>query len=167
MSANASPCSGQPGPARSFLRHGLSCVLLLGLHFPGPSQAQVYRCTDPTGATSYQSVPCQQHGQPLELDTRQPSDAERRLNEERSRQDNARLRRIEAEREASAELAREQHGQRRKNEQLAAERCRNYLAEAEQLERSGNRRSGSLRGEKDRDKARKLRDRHFSECFAR
>ncbi|NMG36742.1 DUF4124 domain-containing protein [Azoarcus sp. TTM-91] len=167
MSASASSRPVPAGTARALLRHGLSCLLLLGLHLPGPSLAQVYRCTDPAGTTSYQSEPCRQHGQALELDARQPSDAERRSSEERSRQDGARLRRIEAEREASAELAREQHGQRRKHEQLAAERCRNYLAEAEQLERSGNRKSSSLRGEKDRDKARSLRDRHFSECFAR
>jgi len=161
--------SAYPRPrfATSRLIQAILPGLLLSGLLAAPAQAQVYRCTDPAGTTSYQAAPCQQHGQPLELDTRQPTDAERRLSEERARQDGARLRRIEAEREAGAELAREQHTQRRKDETTASERCKSYLAEADKLERSGNRQSGSLRGEKDRDKARDLRDKHFSECFAR
>ena len=141
------------------------CVLMAALSWP--AAAQVYKCKQADGSVAYQQAPCKGSGVPVDLKVHKPSaesvaEAEHRaMNEvveaaELRAQQNEEWRRIRAKQAA--------------NEQARAQRkaeCQKMLSDADKAEReSGYWYSPGL-AQRDYDRSRALRDKHFTECFSR
>ncbi|MDY0012770.1 MAG: DUF4124 domain-containing protein [Rhodocyclaceae bacterium] len=144
--------------------HALAPLLLALLLASGPGQAGIYKCPAPGGGLAYQDIPCPT-GQALpEAPPADPAEAAR--TRARTANDIQNAQALERQWEDKQRRAAADHARREQERLEKARRCNAYEEEARQLERRG--RSWTLERHRQADaaEAQRLRDRHFSECFA-
>lgn len=140
-------------------------ALLTALH-AAPALAQVFECPGQHGP-SFQGVPCADPGRKLALAIHQPTPAELATAKAVARKELAFVQKTEAERERARRQAATERQRRKIEEQRKDARCARYVEDAERAEedaRTHHRRNRHKLNHERR--ARDLRDRHFSECFA-
>jgi hypothetical protein len=132
----------------------------------GPAGAAIYKCREPGGAITYQQTPCPAGGGAVPIRAHQPSAGEVEAARQRGERDMGEARALEDGQAARRQAAQAQAEHRRQTRQVRNERCANYLEEAEALEERSDSRSKEGDRRRDARRAEKLRERHFSECFA-
>jgi hypothetical protein len=143
-------------------------VALVGLlvSMSSLATAQVYRCETAAGPV-YQANACMQTGRAIDLRTHFPTADEAKLAQNISSREEVLVAQIEGEREKARREAATERERVKVEKDAQAARCEKYLADAKHSEEA----APAKRSHSDRiranDKARALRSRHFSECFAR
>ncbi len=140
---------------------------LLGLiPNPVPGLAEIYKCPQAGGGTSYQESPCPGAGGPAAIRVDQPGAEAQAAARQRADADEKAARHLDgewAERRRAANLAAERRNQERREHQA---RCDAYLADAERHEEHSRRHARGPGGQAANNRADALRARHFTECFS-
>jgi hypothetical protein len=145
---------------------GAILVALLAAINATPVTAQVFKCRG-EHAPSFQAIPCADTGNVLDLPVYQPSTAERAAARAIARKERAFVQKVETERESAQRQAAVERRRRAAEQEVKAARCAAYLADADRAEEIASRYSRPGRHQRDQERrARELRDRHFTECFA-
>lgn len=137
-------------------------LLALCVLFPAVASAQVYKC-DVGGKTVYQQRPCKHEGGALELEVHQPTEQEVRRAEARGLKDKIDALKIDVQRDANQRQRQATYA--RQDAERA--KCDKLLADAEKADKEAGYWMHPGIKQREHDKAKALRDRHFSECFSR
>lgn len=147
-------------------RIGWRCaIVLLTFALPCGAAGQVFKCSS-AESTVYQDTFCDD-AQKLNLSATRPDAAARAAARARTRKEERFVREIEQERESLSREARQERESREKERIAYTRRCDGYLRLAEQADADARRQFRRNTTQRDHERrARELRERHFSECFA-
>lgn len=128
---------------------------------------QVFKCVADGSRAIYQAFPCHAEGDRMELRVHDPEPGERAAAQKRAAKEQRFVKTVEAEQEATRRSAQAQQDLRDKERQARESRCAGYLQRAERAEADARTHVKRNRYKRDHElRARTLRDRHFTECFA-
>ncbi|WP_128106567.1 hypothetical protein [Azoarcus sp. DN11] len=146
----------------------LPILFSAALAFGQPAHSgQVFKCASDGGRATYQALPCPTEGDRIELRAHDPEPGERAAAHKRARKERRFVEAIEAEREAARRSAQAQQDLRDTERQSHETRCASYVERAERAEADARMHVKRNRYKRDHElRARTLRDRHFTECFA-
>lgn len=129
--------------------------------------AQVFKCVSGSGQASYQALPCENDGARIDLPVRHPAPREQAAARTRMRKEQGFVTEIESAREAARHSARAKQKRRDEERQAHEARCASYQERAERADADARMHLRRNRYKRDHElRARTLRDRYFSECFA-
>lgn len=152
---------------KSGILHALAVVAATFILVAPARPASVYKCASGNGPTSYQSLPCQDDGSAIDFPARPPALADRAAAKTRARNEQRFVTEIESARETARREARAEQKRRDEERQAHAARCASYQERAERADADARMHLRRNRYKRDHElRARTLRDRHFSECFA-
>lgn len=141
-------------------------IVLLAAINATPVMAQVFKCRG-EHAPSFQATPCSDAGNLIDLPVHRPSSSDRAAARAIARKEQAFVRQTETERESAQRQAAVERRQRAAEQEIKAARCTAYLMDADRAEEIANGYLRPNRHQRDQERrARELRDRHFTECFA-
>lgn len=146
------------------MKRAIITVIALGLS--APVLAQVYKCNE-GGKVVYSQMPCEEKGERIKLHVHQPTEAERLRAEAQSLREQAFNARVDGEKRAAERRSRGAAEQIQANKDAKAEKCAGYEAEIRQRESTQDKWISPGLRQQDHDRVRELKNRHFSECFAR
>lgn len=131
-----------------------------------PAKAQVYKCLE-GGKTVYSEIPCAKEGQQIDLHVHQPSRADQLRAQAQSRREKAFNSRVDAENDAARLRSRAISDEVQAQKDAKAAKCSGYESEIKRREATQDKWISPALRQQDRDRVRELKDKHFSECFAR
>lgn len=147
--------------------HAIAVVATALALVPTASQALVFKCVSATGEASYQALPCENEGARIDLPVHDPTPRERAAAQARARKEQGFVAEIESGREAAKRSARADLKRRDDERRAHATRCASYQERAERADADARMHLRRNRYKRDHEaRARALRDRYFSECFA-
>ncbi|WP_210147924.1 DUF4124 domain-containing protein [Aromatoleum petrolei] len=147
--------------------HAIAVVATAFALVPAASRAQVFKCVSASGQASYQALPCENDGARVDLPAHAPTARERAAAQARARKEQGFVSEIESGREAAKRSARVELKRRDDERQAHAARCASYQERAERADADARMHLRRNRYKRDHEsRARALRDRYFSECFA-
>lgn len=134
-----------------------------------PVSAQVFKCKGPSGKVEYQSTPCTGDAtqRSVELMNDAPSREDALRAQQRALSNKRQAAAIDAERERSQQRAMAAQDKRYEEKAAKEKRCAEYQASSERLDDRSSTWYTKKYQDDDRAEAKALRDKHFSECFAR
>ena len=132
-----------------------------------PSPAQVFKCVSGNGLASYQALPCENDGARIALPVPEPTPGDQAAARSYARKEQRFVTEIEAAREAARRSARAEQSLRDEERKAHAARCERYQERADRADADARMHVRRNRYKRDHElRARTLRDRYFSECFA-
>lgn len=147
--------------------HAIAVAMTAFALVPAASHAQVFKCVSAGGQASYQALPCNNEGARVDLPVHEPTPQERAAAKARARKEQGFVSEVESGREAAQRSARTELKRRDDERQAHAARCAGYQERAERADADARMHLRRNRYKRDHEaRARALRDRYFSECFA-
>lgn len=147
--------------------HALAVVATIFTIVAPATAAQVFKCVPGNGQASYQAFPCENAGTRIDLHAREPAPEEQVAARTRAGAEQRFVNEIESAREATRRSARAEQKQRDEERQAHAARCASYQERAQRADSDARMHVRRNRYKRDHElRARTLRDRHFTECFA-
>ncbi|NMG30889.1 DUF4124 domain-containing protein [Aromatoleum evansii] len=147
--------------------HAIAVVATAFTLVPAAGQAQVFKCAPANGQTSYQALPCNDEGARIDLPVHAPTPRERVAAQARARKEQGFVSEIESARETAKRSARAELKRRDDEREAHAARCASYQERADRADADARMHLRRNRYKRDHEaRARALRDRYFSECFA-
>lgn len=147
--------------------HALAALATVLAIVSSPCSAAVFKCVAGNGQASYQALPCENEERRVELHVRDPAPGEQAAARTRVRKEQRFVTEIESEREAARRSARSELKRNDEERQAQTVRCAGYQERAERADADARMHLRRNRYKRDHElRARTLRDRYFSECFA-
>lgn len=145
------------------------CIVLLAGLLPNPARSAegaIYKCQGPGKTTVYQQTPCGPGDQPAAIPVHRPTPEEAQAAHLRSQKERAAAHALEQEQAEQRHKAREAAQYREDATRKKRAACAKLQADAEALEQGQRLRSSPYARALDGDRATRLRNKHFSDCFA-